>query len=307
MLQSLQVYLLPSIKNYILTNATSQYLQIVECPRDAMQGIHEFIPTQKKIDYLNALLKVGFHTLDFGSFVSPKAIPQMRDTHEVLPELKLNPKTKMLAIVANTRGGEAAAQFPQINYFGFPFSISETFQKRNTNKTIAQSFDTVKALNAIAVDSGKELVVYISMGFGNPYGEPWNTTIVERWVDELAGLGIKIISLSDTVGTSQAKDISFIFSYVIPRYPDITFGAHMHTTPHNWREKIQAAFDAGCRRFDGAIKGYGGCPMAADNLTGNMPTEQLLNFAAEKKLHTGINTLAFEYAYNVALQTFPNA
>jgi len=286
---------------------SENHLRVVECPRDAMQGIHQFIPTEKKIDYINALLKVGFDTLDFGSFVSPKAIPQMRDTHEVLPELKLNPATKMLAIVANVRGGEDASKFSQVDCFGFPFSISETFQLRNTNKTIVQSFETAKQLNVMANTSGKELVVYISMGFGNPYGEAWSADVVEKWVDKMAEIGIKTISLSDTIGSSTADIIEPLFAHLIPKYPNITFGAHMHTTPRTWKEKVQSAYNGGCRRFDGAIKGLGGCPMATDKLTGNMPTEQLLSFAAEKKLHTGINTLAFEYAYNVALQTFPIA
>jgi hydroxymethylglutaryl-CoA lyase len=270
-----------------------------------MQGIHEFIPTQKKIDYLNALLRVGYHTLDFGSFVSPKSIPQMRDTHEVLSGIQSDNHTKLLAIVANFRGGEEASRYQQIDCFGFPFSISETFQQRNTNKSIPESFVVVKQLQELAVKTGKELVIYISMGFGNPYKEPWSAEIVEKWVDRMADLDIKTISLSDTIGTSNPETIKYLFSSLIPRYPKISFGAHLHTTARTWKEKVVSAFDAGCRRFDGAIKGYGGCPMAQDELCGNMPTEMLLSFAAERKLNTGINTLAFEYAYNVALQTFP--
>ena len=281
-------------------------LQLIECPRDAMQGIHPFIPTEKKIDYLNALLRVGFDTLDFGSFVSPKAIPQMRDTHEVVKALDLSKtKTKLLAIVANLRGGEEAFQYPEIDQIGFPFSISETFQLRNTNKTIAESFENVKALQELATAKNRELVIYISMGFGNPYGEPWNTEIVEHWVDKMAALGIKTISLSDTIGTSNPESITYIFNNLIPRYADITFGAHLHTTARTWREKVDAAYNAGCRRFDGAIKGYGGCPLAQDALCGNMATENLLSFAADKKLVTGVNTLAFESAYNQAIRTFP--
>lgn len=285
---------------------TTPELQLVECPRDAMQGIHPFIPTEKKIDYLNALLRVGFNTLDFGSFVSPKAIPQMRDTHEVVKALDVSQtKTKLLAIVANLRGGDEAFQYPQIDAIGFPFSISETFQLRNTNKTIAESFEHVKQLQALATAKNRELIIYISMGFGNPYGEAWNAEIVEEWTDKMAAIGIKTISLSDTIGTSNPESISYIFKNLIPRYPEVVFGAHLHTTARTWREKIDAAYNAGCRRFDGAIKGYGGCPLAQDALCGNMPTENLLSFAADKKLHTGINTLAFESAYNQAIRTFP--
>jgi hydroxymethylglutaryl-CoA lyase len=285
---------------------TTPELQLVECPRDAMQGIHPFIPTEKKIDYLNALLRVGFDTLDFGSFVSPKAIPQMRDTHEVIKALDVSQtKTKLLAIVANLRGGEEAFSYSQIDAVGFPFSISETFQLRNTNKTIAESFEHVKQLQALATAKNRELIIYISMGFGNPYGEAWNAEIVEEWTDKMAAIGIKTISLSDTIGTSNPESISYIFKNLIPRYPEVVFGAHLHTTARTWREKIDAAYNAGCRRFDGAIKGYGGCPLAQDALCGNMPTENLLSFAADKKLHTGINTLAFESAYNQAIRTFP--
>ena len=284
----------------------SKELQLIECPRDAMQGIHEFIPTAQKIKYLNSLLKVGFDTLDFGSFVSPKAIPQMRDTAEVLAGLNLSEtKTKLLAIVANKRGAEAAAQYPEIDYLGFPFSISETFQLRNTNKTISESFETVKEMQAICVAANKKLVVYISMGFGNPYGEPWNVEIVEKWVAEMDKIGVTIVSLSDTIGTSKPETIKYLFENLTPRYPNIEFGAHLHTQPHTWFEKVEAAYDAGCRRFDGAIKGLGGCPMAIDDLVGNMTTENLITFGAAKKLKTGINNLSFESAYNVALQTFP--
>ena len=284
----------------------NERIKIIECPRDAMQGIHEFIPTEKKIKYINSLLKVGFDTLDCGSFVSPKAIPQMRDTAEVLAGLNLSEtKTKLLAIVANKRGAEAAAQYPEIDYLGFPFSISETFQLRNTNKTISESFETVKEMQAICVAANKKLVVYISMGFGNPYGEPWNVEIVEKWVAEMDKIGVTIVSLSDTIGTSKPETIKYLFENLTPRYPNIEFGAHLHTQPHTWFEKVEAAYDAGCRRFDGAIKGLGGCPMAIDDLVGNMTTENLITFGAAKKLKTGINNLSFESAYNVALQTFP--
>lgn len=281
-------------------------LKIVECPRDAMQGIHQFIPTEAKIRYINSLLKVGFDTLDFGSFVSAKAIPQLRDTAQVLDQLNLSEtQTKLLAIVANKRGAEEACKHPQIDFLGYPFSVSETFQKRNTNATIAQSRSLVKELLELSNKHGKELVVYISMGFGNPYGEEWNVTIVEEFTHKLAEMGVKIVSLSDTIGTSNPESISYLFSTLIPALPQIEFGAHLHTTPQDWKPKVLSAYQNGCRRFDGAIKGLGGCPMAADDLVGNMPTEKLLSFAAEHKLDTGINNLAFESAYNKALQTFP--
>lgn len=278
----------------------------MECPRDAMQGIHEFIPTEKKINYINSLLSVGFDTIDFGSFVSPKAIPQMRDTAEVLNGLNLDQTTsKLLGIVANQRGAEDAVQFDEITYLGYPFSISEVFQMRNTNKTIAESEALVADLVNICDKHHKELVVYISMGFGNPYNEPWNVEIVEKWSRRLAEMGVKILSLSDTIGTSNPESINYLFSNLIPALPEVEFGAHLHTTPTSWYEKVEAAFNSGCRRFDGAIKGYGGCPMAADDLVGNMPMEKLLTFAQEKKVSGGINMLAFESAYNKALQTFP--
>lgn len=278
----------------------------MECPRDAMQGIHEFIPTEKKINYINSLLSVGFDTIDFGSFVSPKAIPQMRDTAEVLNGLNLDQTTsKLLGIVANQRGAEDAVQFDEITYLGYPFSISEVFQMRNTNKTIAESEALVADLVNICDKHNKELVVYISMGFGNPYNEPWNVEIVEKWSRRLAEMGVKILSLSDTIGTSNPDSINHLFSNLIPALPEVEFGAHLHTTPTSWYEKVEAAFNSGCRRFDGAIKGYGGCPMAADDLVGNMPMEKLLTFAQEKKVSGGINMLAFESAYNKALQTFP--
>ncbi len=281
-------------------------LKLVECPRDAMQGIHEFIPTSQKIDYINSILRVGFDTIDFGSFVSPKAIPQLKDTVEVLNGLELDKTTsKLLAIVANQRGAEEAVQFDEITYLGYPFSISEVFQKRNTNKSIAESEALVGELINICAKQNKELVVYISMGFGNPYDEPWNVEIVEKWSRRLADMGIKILSLSDTIGTSNPESISYLFSNLIPALPEVEFGAHLHTTPESWHEKVKSAYDNGCRRFDGAIKGFGGCPMAADDLVGNMPMEKLLSFAQENKVVGDINMLAFESAYNKALQTFP--
>lgn len=282
-------------------------IKLIECPRDAMQGLHDFIPTEVKIKYINSLLKVGFDTLDFGSFVSPKAIPQLVDTREVLSKLELeNCQTKLLAIVANERGGIEAASFEEINYLGFPFSISEIFQKRNTNSTIEESLRLVERLLEICAESKKELLVYVSMGFGNPYGEPWNVGIVQKWCEKLASLGVKILSLSDTIGSSNPESISHLFSNLIPNFPSVEFGAHLHTAPHNWKEKVQAAYDNGCRRFDGAIKGFGGCPMAADDLVGNMPMEKLLSFSEEHKLKHNLNPLAFESSYNMALEVFPN-
>ena len=283
-----------------------QRIKIIECPRDAMQGIKShFIPTEAKVQYINALLRVGFDTIDFGSFVSPKAIPQMRDTAEVLSKLDLsNTESKLLAIVANVRGGEDASQFEEINYLGYPFSISENFQMRNTGKTIAQSIAILDELLNISVKTNKEVVAYLSMGFGNPYGDPWNVEIVSNWTDKLSKMGITILSLSDTVGSSTPQIIDYLFSNLISAYPTIEFGAHLHTTPTTWHEKVDAAFKAGCNRFDGAIRGYGGCPMAKDELTGNMPTEKLFSYFQQQKAFTGINAMSFESAYNEALKIF---
>ena len=281
-------------------------VKIIECPRDAMQGIKShFIPTEKKALYINSLLKVGFDTIDFGSFVSPKAIPQMRDTEAVLSRLELsNTKSKLLAIIANIRGANDASQFEEINYLGYPFSISENFQMRNTHKTITESISTLEAVLNIADKSKKEVVVYLSMGFGNPYGDPWNIEIVGQWIEKLSNLGIKILSLSDTIGSSTPDVIDYLFSNLIPLYPEIEFGAHLHTTPDKWHEKVDAAFKAGCNRFDGAIKGFGGCPMAKDELTGNMPTEKLLSYFTTQKVSTLLKPMSFESAYNQALKTF---
>ncbi len=254
-------------------------IKIVECPRDAMQGRHVFIPTAAKAAYLQRLLACGFDTLDFGSFVSPKAIPQMRDTAEVLAALDLSQtNTKLLAIVANRRGADDALRHPEIDYLGYPFSISETFQLRNTNATLEESLDRVKQIQEMVLAAGKQLVLYISMGFGNPYGDPWNVEVVEEWVGKLAALDINIFQLSDTVGVSSPASISYLFSSLIPRYAGLEIGAHLHTTPTSWHEKVEAAYGAGCRRFDGAIRGFGGCPMAKDDLTGNMATEHLLEY-----------------------------
>jgi hydroxymethylglutaryl-CoA lyase len=285
---------------------TNENIKLIECPRDAMQGIHEFIPTETKVAYINSLLKVGFDTIDFGSFVSPKSIPQLRDTVKVLEGLELDDtNSELLAIVANKRGGEDAAIHNQISYLGYPFSISEIFQKRNTNKSLEESLVLVDQLLNICEKKEKKLVVYLSMGFGNPYKEPWNVGVVEKWTSKLSDMGVRILSLSDTIGTSNPESITYLFSNLIPAFPDIEFGAHLHTTPTTWREKVESAYNSGCRRFDGAIKGYGGCPMADDELVGNMPTEKLLSFVQEIKIEHGLNTLAFETAYNKALQTFP--
>ena len=252
-------------------------IKIIECPRDAMQGIKHFIPTELKIEYINALLKVGFDTIDFGSFVSAKAIPQLQDTKEVLEGLDLSQsKSKLLAIIANVRGAEEAVKYEKISYLGFPFSISETFQMRNTNSTIEQSLANVEQIQNLCVMNNKELVIYISMGFGNPYKDEWNPELVIHWVNKIVEMDIKIISLSDTVGVANPESISYLFSNLIPAFPEIEFGAHLHTHPNKWEEKVKAASDNGCKRFDGAIKGYGGCPMAEDELVGNMPTENLL-------------------------------
>lgn len=281
-------------------------VKIIECPRDAMQGIKShFIPTEAKARYINALLNVGFDTIDFGSFVSPKAIPQMKDTAEVLAKLDLSKtQSKLLAIVANVRGANDAAVFEEIDYLGYPFSISENFQMRNTHKTIAQSIETLQEILTIANRSNKEVVAYLSMGFGNPYGDPWNVEIVGEWTEKLSKMGVKILSLSDTIGSSTPEVIDYLFSNLIPKYPQIEFGAHLHTTPQSWHEKVDAAYKAGCRRFDGAIKGYGGCPMAKDELTGNMPTEKLLSYFTAAKADTGIKPMSFESAYNKALEVF---
>ena len=246
-------------------------IKLIECPRDAMQGIKTFIPTDKKVQYIQALLRCGFDTIDFGSFVSPKAIPQMADTAEVLSKLDLSTtQSKLLAIVANTRGASDASKFEEIDYLGYPFSISENFQMRNTHKTIAESVEILKEILEIANNTNKEVVAYLSMGFGNPYGDPWNLEIVGNWTEKLSAMAVKILSLSDTIGTSSPENIEYLFSNLIPKYPKIEFGAHLHTTPSKWHEKIDAAYKAGCTRFDGAIPAFGGCPMTMDELTGNM-------------------------------------
>ena len=280
-------------------------IKLIECPRDAMQGIKTFIPTQQKIQFIQAILRCGFDTIDFGSFVSPKAIPQMADTAEVLAGLDLSAtQSKLLAIIANTRGAQDAAQHPEIQYLGYPFSISENFQMRNTHKTIAESVETLQEILDIANANEKEVVAYLSMGFGNPYGDPWSVEIVGEWTEKLSGMGVKILSLSDTIGSSTPEVIHYLFSNLIPKYPEIEFGAHLHTTPTTWHEKIDAAYKAGCRRYDGAIQGFGGCPMAKDELTGNMPTEKMVSYFTSKKTETNIKMTSFESAYNEATKIF---
>ena len=280
-------------------------LKIIECPRDAMQGIKTMIPTAQKVQYLQSLLRVGFDTIDFGSFVSPRAIPQMADTAQVLAQLDLtNTQSKLLAIVANSRGALAAASHKEIDFLGYPFSISENFQMRNTHKTITQSIDTLQEILNIAQAHNKRVVVYLSMAFGNPYGDPWNVDVVGEWTQRLNAMGVEILSLSDTIGSSTSDSISYLFSNLIPAYPHIEFGAHLHTNPLHWHPKVEAAYIAGCRRFDGAIQGFGGCPMAKDELTGNMPTEKLLSYFTTQKEVTNLNALSFESAYNEATKIF---
>ncbi len=281
-------------------------VKIIECPRDAMQGLHDFIPTDTKVAYLNQLLKSGFDTIDFGSLVSPKAIPQMADTKKVVDRLEWDADSPhLLAIVGNVRGANDAASFEQVRYMGFPFSISETFQQRNLNSSISDSVERVKYIQDICVKSGKELVVYVSMGFGNPYGDPWSAEVAEEWVEKLVDMDIQIISLADTIGVADPESISYLFGHLIPKFPDVEFGAHLHTTPDTWLEKIDAAWKNGCRRFDGAIKGFGGCPMAKDDLTGNMATENIVQYFRHEKVETGLQPEAFRESVRMALKVFP--
>jgi hydroxymethylglutaryl-CoA lyase len=286
-----------------------QAIKLIECPRDAMQGIHDFIPTELKAAYINLLLQVGFDTIDFGSFVSPKAIPQLRDTEEVLSLLDLDhSKSKLLAIVANLRGAEAAVAHPEISYLGFPFSISETFQQRNTNSSIAQSMETVKRMLELCDQHNKQAVIYLSMGFGNPYGDVWNVEIVEQWADELVHQGARILALSDTTGMSTPERIKEIVPPLLSRFEghphEIEIGLHLHSTPETRFEKINAAYESGCRRFDSAIKGLGGCPMAADDLTGNMATEGLIGYLEHKEEHLGLDMNKFREAMQFSSKVF---
>jgi len=280
-------------------------IKLIECPRDAMQGWKSFIPTEKKIAYINSLLKVGFETIDFGSFVSPKAIPQMADTAEVVKGLELGvSSSKLLAIIANFRGAESAVVFDEITYLGFPFSVSETFQQRNTNSSIAESLGRVEEMQNLCIKSGKQLVVYISMGFGNPYGDLYDEEIVFEWVNRLVGMDISIISLADTVGVATAQQVYDMTSYLVESLPGTEIGVHLHSTPHNWKEKLEAALKAGCKRFDGALKGIGGCPMADDELVGNMNSELMINYFEENKLLDGLNKEALQESLKMAGEIF---
>lgn len=280
-------------------------LKLIECPRDAMQGIKTFIPTDMKVKYIQSLLKCGFDTIDVGSFVSPKAIPQMADAAEVINRLDLTEtRSKLLTIVANKRGAQNAVKFSQVDYLGYPFSISENFQMRNTHKTIADSVVLLQEILDLAHQHDKKVVAYLSMGFGNPYGDPWNVEIVGEWTEKLHQMGVEIISLSDTVGSSTPVVIQHLFSTLIPAYPKVEFGAHLHTTKLTWHEKIHAAYTANCRRFDGAIQGFGGCPMAKDALTGNMPTEKIISYLNTQKVTNEIRMGSFEAAYNKASDIF---
>lgn len=282
-------------------------MKIIECPRDAMQGITEFIPTDKKILYIDGLLNVGFDTIDFGSFVSPKAIPQMRDTAEVLEKINWkNSKSKLLAIVANTRGAEDASQHKGITYLGFPLSISETFQQRNTNKSITEALNTLEEIKNICVRSNKKLVTYISMGFGNPYGDPYEPGLVANFVDIMVTLGSDIISLADTIGVSEPKSIHGLYSALSRQFPSVEIGAHLHSTPQTAKEKIDAAYQAGCRRFDGAIRGFGGCPMAKDDLVGNIATETIISYLEELGVEHELDKKAFEESMILADRIFPS-
>ncbi|WP_114940311.1 hydroxymethylglutaryl-CoA lyase [Mucilaginibacter endophyticus] len=280
-------------------------IKITECPRDAMQGIHDFIPTDVKAEYINLLLQVGFDTIDFGSFVSPKAIPQLQDTAEVLKKLDLSStNSKLLAIIANYRGAEDAVKHKEITYLGYPFSISETFQLRNTNSTIDQAFETVQRINELSNENGKQLLVYLSMGFGNPYGDEWNTGIIERWAEKLVAEGIKNIALADTIGIADAEQISSIYPSLCRLFPDTEFGIHLHSTPDTWQPKIAAAYQSGCKRFDTALKGYGGCPMAKDDLTGNIATENLIAYLKMQDEPTGLNMDKFREAMDYSGRVF---
>ena len=287
-----------------MTNKNSS-VKLIECPRDAMQGWRHYIPTEKKITYINALLKVGFDTVDFGSFVSPKAIPQMFDTAEVLKGLQVDPsKTQLLAIVANVRGAQEAVVYDEITYLGFPFSISPAFQKRNTNSSMEQSLQRVAEIQNLCIKNKKKLVVYISMGFGNIYGDEYNETIVLHWIDKIVAIGVEIISIADTVGVATAQQVTSIVSAVLPAYPDAEIGVHLHSTAINWKDKIDAALQAGCSRFDGALKGIGGCPMAGDDLVGNMDTELMIPYFRSLQLLDKINEDALQECSRLANEIF---
>lgn len=280
-------------------------MKLVECPRDAMQGLPHLVPTDLKIRYLNALLRVGFDTLDFGSFVSPNVMPQLRDTADVLAGLNLSQtQTKLLAIVANGRGAEQALAFPTIRYLGFPLSVSETFQQRNTNKSIGQAFGEVAIIQNRCVQAGKELVVYLSMGFGNPYGDPYSPDLIGAFSDRLVQLGVRIIAPSDTVGSSTPEGIESLFTPLIGQFPQVEFGAHLHTRPGETAAKVRAAVRAGVRRIDGALRGFGGCPLATDELTGNLPTEEIIQTLTQEGLAPAINPEAFQKAMTLSAGVF---
>lgn len=284
-----------------------EQVKLIECPRDAMQGLKDFIPTDVKVRYLNELLKVGFDTIDIGSFVSPKAIPQLADTAEVLARIDTSAtKSKLLVIVANERGAEEAVNQPSVSFLGYPFSISETFQQRNTNTSIEGSWDRIARIADITRAGGKELVVYISMAFGNPYGDPWSADVALHWVNRLTSeLGVRIIALSDTVGVARPEDIASMFSALIPALPQVEFGAHLHCTPDNWKAKTDAAWNAGCRRFDGAIKGYGGCPMAEDDLVGNLQMEVFARSLKERGVGARLDLAQLDRCVALAGTVFP--
>ena len=282
-------------------------IKLTECPRDAMQGLGDFVPTELKIEYLNLLLEVGFDRLDFGSFVSPKAIPQLKDTAEVLEGLKLNSKTELLAIIANTKGAENASQYESIKYLGFPFSVSETFQLRNTNATREQALDRIKEIQDIITKSNQKALIYLSMGFGNPYGDPWNTEIVLEWASKIVDLGIEHFSLADTIGNSSPEIIKDLYPQLVKQFDQVEWGMHLHSAPGGKTiEKIEAALEAGCERLDSAIKGFGGCPMAKDDLVGNMATEAILNILNERNIDSGINKEKFQIAYDFSNKIFLN-
>ena len=280
-------------------------IKIIECPRDAMQGWKNFIPTGKKIEYINSLLEIGFDTIDFGSFVSPKAIPQMADTKEVLKGLKFSKtRSKLLAIVANVRGAEEASAYNEITYLGFPFSVSETFQQRNTNSSIAESLTRVEEIQNICTKNNKRLVIYISMGFGNPYGDMYSEEIVFSWINKIIEMGIKTISLADTVGLAKPEQVYSMTKYLIEQLPEVEIGVHLHSRPDNWKEKLDAAVNAGCKRFDGALNGFGGCPMANDDLVGNMRTEWMIDYFKKKKLSNDFNEDALAKSLQLASEIF---
>ena len=280
-------------------------IKLIECPRDAMQGWKTFIPSEKKIEYINSLLKVGFETIHIGRFVSTKAIPQMADTAEVLRNLELeNSQSKLLAIVANLRGAEEASVYDAINYLGFPFSVSETFQQRNTNSSIQQSLERVEEMQNLCIKTGKKLVLYISMGFGNPYGDPYSEEIVFEWVNKIVALDIEIISLADTVGIATEEQVYDMTSYLVESLPGIEIGVHLHSTPDNWKEKLEAAVKAGCKRFDGALKGIGGCPMADDELVGNMNSELMIRYFKEEGMLPVLNEEALKESLRLASEIF---